>query len=331
MSTKGVILEQAEASITRIKPHGGGANPAVMLETVAEKTLWQKSSPWVHGALGIASFVPGVSLFTGAADASIYAAEGNMLEAGIAAASMIPGGKVVTTAGKAVKGAVGIVREAKAVSTAVKAGEEAAKVAKIAEDAAKAAKAAEEAAQAAKVAQEAKAAAEAAESAKLAQNAGGSSAAAAKPASTTKNATKDTTVKKRNNGPCDHLKQGSGKGPYRGGAHSKTEKPTGDGKDSHHMPSDKVSPLERPDGPAIQMDVVDHKKTGSNGSSHAAIAYRDAIDRLLKKGNWRGAMAKEILDVRRIQKSINDPRKYNEAMQEMLEYFKCLEKHGLLK
>lgn len=337
MSTKGVILEQAEASITRIKPHGGGSNPAVMLETVAEKTLWQKSSPWVHGALGIASFVPGVSLFTGAADASIYAAEGNMLEAGIAAASMIPGGKVVTTAGKAVKGAVGIVREAKTVTTAVKAAEEAAKVAKIAEDAAKAAKIADEAAQAAKAAkaaQEAKAAVEAAESVKVAQNAGGSStvAAAAKPAKATKSAKKDTTVKKKDKGPCDHLRQGNGKGPYRGGAHSKTSQPVNDKKDSHHMPAKESSPLDPKDGPAIQMEPVDHRATTSNGNNgHAGRAYRAMIENLLKNGDWRKAMAIEIKDVRRTAKDVNDPRKYNEAMLEMMEYFKCLEKHGLLK
>ena len=41
-------------------------------------------------------------------------------------------------------------------------------------------------------------------------------------------------------------------------------------------------------------------------------------------------MAKEIKDTRRVAREINDPKKYNEAMQEMLAYFKCLEKHGLL-
>ncbi|MCY0916347.1 hypothetical protein [Massilia antarctica] len=337
MSTKGVILEQAEASMTRIKPHGGVTNPAVMLETAAEKTLWQQSSPWVHGVLGVVSFVPGVSLFSGGLDASIYAAEGNVLEAGIAAASMIPGGKLVTTAGKVVKGAVGIVREAKTVTTAVKAAEETAKVAKIAEDTVKAAKAAEEAAQAAKavkVAQEAKAAAEAAESAKLAQNAGGSStaAAAAKPAKAAKNAKKDTTVKKKSKGPCDHLRQGNGKGPYRGGAHNKTSQPVNDMKDSHHMPAKEISPLNPKDGPAIQMEPVDHRDTTSNGNNgHQGRAYRAMIEDLLKKGDWRKAMAIEIQDVRRIAKDVNDPRKYNEAMLEMMEYFKCLEKHGLLK
>ena len=87
MTTKGVILEQADRSVTRIEPHGGGANAAIKAETAAEKTFWQKSSPWVHGVLGAASFVPGLSVITGAIDAAIYAAEGDYVEAGIAAAS----------------------------------------------------------------------------------------------------------------------------------------------------------------------------------------------------------------------------------------------------
>ena len=79
-------------------------NPPVQPETPNEKSWWQAASPWVHGALGVASFVPGLSVVTGGADAIIYAAEGDAIEAGLAAASMIPGGKVVTTVGKAGKG-----------------------------------------------------------------------------------------------------------------------------------------------------------------------------------------------------------------------------------
>ena len=158
MTTKGVILEQAGASITHVEPHGGGANPPLELETEAEKTMWQKSSAWVHGALGVASFVPGLSVVTGAVDAVIYTAEGDYIEAGIAAASMIPGGKVVTTVGKVAKGAVGM---AKGAGTAARI----AKGAHEAEEVAKAAKAAKEAEEAAKVAREAKEAEEARKSA----------------------------------------------------------------------------------------------------------------------------------------------------------------------
>ena len=67
-------------------------NPPVQSETPERKSWWQAASSWVHGALGAASFVPGLSVVTGGADALIYAAEGDAVEAGLAAASMIPGG-----------------------------------------------------------------------------------------------------------------------------------------------------------------------------------------------------------------------------------------------
>ncbi|MGN6234183.1 MAG: PAAR-like domain-containing protein [Trinickia sp.] len=119
-------------------------NPPVKPETPNEAGWWGKASPWVHGALGLASFVPGLGIVTGAADAGIYAAEGDMVDAGLSAASMIPGGKIVTTAGKLVKGAAGLAREAHAA-------EEAAKLAREAEEAAKAAKLEKEAEEAAKL------------------------------------------------------------------------------------------------------------------------------------------------------------------------------------
>ena len=148
MTTKGVILEQAAPSTTRIEPDGSGANPPLMPETEAEQGMWEKASPWVHGVLGVASFVPGLSVVTGALDAAIYTAEGELVEAGVAAASMIPGGKVVTTAGKAVKGVVGMVRGTGTVAKVVKGADagvemfDAAKVAKEAREAKEAAEAA---------------------------------------------------------------------------------------------------------------------------------------------------------------------------------------------
>ncbi|MBB3195370.1 PAAR-like domain-containing protein [Roseateles terrae] len=120
------------------------ANPPAAPETPAEEGWWGKASPWVHGALGVASFVPGLSVVTGGADALIYAAEGNAIEAGLSAASMIPGGKVVTTAGKAVKGAAGLMKGAHVA-------EEATKAARVAEDAAKARRVAKEAEDAARL------------------------------------------------------------------------------------------------------------------------------------------------------------------------------------
>lgn len=137
-------------------------------------------------------------------------------------------------------------------------------------------------------------------------------------------------VKKRKPGPCDHLRQGSGKGPYRGGAHGKTSKPRNDQKDSHHMPAKDASPLSHDDGPAIQMDPKDHGRTSSNGQMPGSVDYREAIAEMLEAGDWRKAMASEVADVRRVAREAGSPKKYNEAMLEMLEYFKCLEKNGLL-
>jgi len=161
MTTKGMILEQASPSTTHVEPDGGGANPPVTPETPEEKTLWHKASPWVHGALGIVSFVPGLSVVTGAVDAGIYAAEGNAVEAGLAVASMIPGGKVVTTVGKVAKGAIGMVKAAGTTARVVKAAHEAEEVVKVA-------KKLEEAA---RVAKEVKAAKEAREAEELRESA----------------------------------------------------------------------------------------------------------------------------------------------------------------
>ena len=189
MTTKGKYIEQAAPSATKVAADGGGANPGTMPETPKEETWWKKASPWVHGALGVASFIPGVSVVTGGLDAAIYAGEGNLVEAGIAAASMIPGGKVVTTAGKVAKVAVGAVKEAGIAGKIAKGAHEA-------EEAAKAAKAAKEAADAARIAREAKLAEEAA----ALKKANEARDAAAKKKAGGSEGKKDTTVKgdKRN-------------------------------------------------------------------------------------------------------------------------------------
>lgn len=148
MTTKGVILEQAAPSTTLVEPDGSGANPPLMPETEAEQGMWAKASPWVHGVLGVASFVPGLSVVTGALDAAIYTAEGELVEAGVAAASMIPGGKVVTTVGKVAKGAVGMARGTGPAARVVKGADAGVEVL----DAAKMAKEAREAKEAAEVA-----------------------------------------------------------------------------------------------------------------------------------------------------------------------------------
>lgn len=200
----------------------------------------------------------------------------------------------------------------------------AARLAKGTHEADEALKAAKKAQEMAKVAKEVKAAREA----RAAQEAAGAGEAGA----VSRKTEKDTTIKKRKPGPCDHLRQGGGKGPYRGGAHGKVSKPANDVKDSHHMPADDISPLSRDNGPAIQMDPLDHGKTQSNGQGgNAARRYRKMLEQLIKDGKWRNAMAKEIKDIRRLSRELGEPKKYNEALSELLAYFKCLDKHGLLK
>ncbi|QND97510.1 putative deoxyribonuclease RhsC [Burkholderia cenocepacia] len=132
--------------------------------------------------------------------------------------------------------------------------------------------------------------------------------------------------------PCDCLKKGNpeGNGPYRGGSKGGVSRP---GVDGHHMPADAVTSsqdgyLGYRDGPAIAMDPNDHKGTSSYKNSTAARQYRDKLAGMIASGNYRGAMATEILDIRRVARTAGDPIRYNTAMQEMLAYAKC---RGLLK
>lgn len=120
MTTKGQFIEKAAASATSFGGDAIDANPPMGPETPEEESMWQQASPWVHGILGVASFIPGLSIVTGAADAAIYAAEGNYVEAGLSVASMVPGGKMVTTAGKVAKRAVGLAQNAGTVAKVAK-------------------------------------------------------------------------------------------------------------------------------------------------------------------------------------------------------------------
>jgi hypothetical protein len=307
----GIYTAQPEPGAMGVGGKPTGANPDAKLDTANEvqaaqekKGIWGMISGPVHVVLGAAGFIPGLGAVPDLLDAGVYALEGDMINAGLSATAAIPlGGDAVkagTIAGKAGK-------------QFLKAAEK--KVAKQAGETAL--KGADEVADAVwqtekQIVKQGK------------QGAGEAAAGSAKKGDGIK-------VKGKGKGPCDHLKKGNGKGPYRGGAHSETSKPKKDGKDSHHMPADDVSPLPRKDGPAIQMDPTDHRETMSNGSGLENKQFRKMVDGLLKNGEWRKALALEIRDVRRIARDESDPRKYNEAMKEMLLYFKCLEANGLLK
>jgi len=150
--------EKAEIKLNAFKTPDGGNTAGVIVpktsplatppnnnpETEEEKGWWKSwGSDVTHGILGVASFVPALSVVTGAIDAGIYAAEGDYINAGLSAASMIPGGKVVTTAGKVISKGVKAIKGAEEVA-------EAARLAKLAEEAAKLKKAEEAVAKAAK-------------------------------------------------------------------------------------------------------------------------------------------------------------------------------------
>jgi len=97
----------------------------------------------------------------------------------------------------------------------------------------------------------------------------------------------------------------------------------GDGLDSHHMP-DRNADLRfgSKDGPAIQMDPLDHQRTSSHTyNGRESIRYRAVTAQMIKQGRYRDAMAREIHDVRRAsQEASGDRTKYNQAIREMLEY-----------
>jgi hypothetical protein len=305
--------------------------PAVTPDTPKEvqaaqekKGIWGMVSGPVHFVLGAAGFIPGLGAVPDLLDAGVYALEGDAINAGLSLGAAVPFAgdavKAGTIIGKAGKQVAKVAAEKAAKEAAEKVTKETAE--RLAKEAAE--RAAKEAAE--KAAREAaeRAAREAAER-KAKHEAGEAAAGSVKKGDGVK-------VKGKGKGPCDHLKKGQGEGPYRGGAHSETSKPLNDGKDSHHMPAKDSSPLPVNDGPAIQMNPTDHRITASNGNQGLkGIKYRDKLDTLIAQGKWREAMALEISDVRKIARKSGDARKYNEAMLEMLEYFKCLGKNGLLK
>lgn len=112
--------------------------------------------------------------------------------------------------------------------------------------------------------------------------------------------------------------------PYTGGPHSQTKLPPGDGLDSHHMPAKAISGLGTDPGPAIKMDPADHHETSSNGQQgQYGKQYRAQIKATIDDGRMRDAMATEVRDVRRAAQLVsNNVKKYNQAMQQMLDYAK---------
>lgn len=101
-----------------------------------------------------------------------------------------------------------------------------------------------------------------------------------------------------------------------GGSYKEVFKPgRGEHTEVHHMPADEVNGLERNEGPAIAMDRVDHRRTGSCGMSKEAQEYRARQAEFISEGKFKEAMKMDIDD---IHSKFGD--KYDGAIQEMLDY-----------
>ena len=84
---------------------------------------------------------------------------------------------------------------------------------------------------------------------------------------------------------------------YRGGKYSDLDT---DGLDRHHMPSKSSSPLEPDDGPAIQMDTADHRRTKSygGGPNSKNQQYRNQKKELIDEGKFDDAFLMDVDDIR---------------------------------
>ena len=91
----------------------------------------------------------------------------------------------------------------------------------------------------------------------------------------------------------------------------------------HHMPADSVTNLDRLEGPAIKMDIEDHRRTASYGATNEAREYRKMQEELIKKGEFQKALQMDIDDIR--SKFGN---KYDDAIEEMEEYVRRLIREG---
>jgi hypothetical protein len=108
---------------------------------------------------------------------------------------------------------------------------------------------------------------------------------------------------------------------YRGGAYGRMTSIPGV-LERHHIPAKSVSSHTEYSTPAVQMDYADHVKTLSHGhSANKGINFRADIQQRIANGDVRGAMAREVMDVRRAAVRNGAPAsKYNYGLREALDY-----------
>ena len=102
----------------------------------------------------------------------------------------------------------------------------------------------------------------------------------------------------------------------------------GDGLDGHHCPSKKChedAHISSEEGPSITMEGDDHKLTATYGKSKDAQQCRDEQKKLLKQSKLDEAIQMNGDDIRG---KFGD--KYDDAIEEMLEYAKTLDPQNFI-
>jgi Sec-independent protein translocase protein TatA len=154
--------------------------------------------------------------------------------------------------------------------------------------------------------------------------------AADKAAKAKKKCTGDCAKPKKN--PCAHLAKGDKTKKHRGGSYGQTGGSKIDNTESHHMPAKSSYPKGSSESqmPAVRIDKGDHSNTASHGSQGLdGIEYRGNQAQQIADGQFRKALADDIRDLRQRAADAGDSKKYNEAIQDMLKYYKCLRDHGI--
>lgn len=104
-NTQGLVVPKTE-------PNAGG-DSAPVVKAAAEEEGWWKSwgSDWSHGILDVVGLVPVFGEVADLANAGIYAAEGDYVNAGISVAAMVPGLGMAATGAKVGTKVVGAAAE----------------------------------------------------------------------------------------------------------------------------------------------------------------------------------------------------------------------------
>ena len=110
---------------------------------------------------------------------------------------------------------------------------------------------------------------------------------------------------------------------YDGGSYGDLAKNRVEGTEKHHMPPASINGLERNDGPAIRMDIADHRQTASHGTSNEAREYRAQQEQRIKEGNFEEAMKVDITDVKE-----KFGAKYDDAITQAKEYYARIHDEG---